>query len=173
MDDYSIPCLIYKISNKINSKLYIGVTTNGINHRWARHKRDARDPKYAHLPLYAAMREFGVDQFWIEQIEECTDTVSMYKRELEIIKDWETIHPNGYNFMGKQMGDAEAAIVRFNICEWTAKQYAETFGVSVATIRHIRSKYSAFQHITREHIPDNVDAILERAMRLRDIRRQA
>ena len=33
---------IYKITNNINNKVYIGQTKNSVNRRWTEHKRDSK-----------------------------------------------------------------------------------------------------------------------------------
>ena len=63
---------IYKISNTVNSKKYIGLTTNSIEHRFKQHKYKS---KTSDCLLYMAMRKYGVDKFYIEQIEECDNTL--------------------------------------------------------------------------------------------------
>jgi len=50
------------------------------------------------------MKEIGIEQFWIEIVEECSDEGAMHKREIEIIKDLGTICPNGYNLRSKVIG---------------------------------------------------------------------
>lgn len=58
---------IYKITNTINSKFYIGKTTKTILHRFNGHKRDhTKKNTY----LYKSMSKYGVDNFIVEQIEE-------------------------------------------------------------------------------------------------------
>ena len=62
-------CYIYKITNLINGKLYIGLTTNTIQQRWYYHLKDLEKKKSA---LYNAMNKYGVKNFKIETIEQCT-----------------------------------------------------------------------------------------------------
>lgn len=62
-------CYIYKITNLINGKLYIGLTTNTIQERWYYHLKDLEKKKSA---LYNAMNKYGVKNFKIEEIEQCT-----------------------------------------------------------------------------------------------------
>lgn len=163
--------LVYKIPNRVNDKLYIGSTANGIPYRWKEHQTAVFDSRQTHRPLYVAMKKYGIDQFWIEQVEECLDESTMHAREMEWIKDLGSICPNGYNAKIHTIGDKEAAIIRFNVYGWKAKQYAEAFGLSVESISYVKSRYSPFQHITRDHIPDNPDEIMARAARVRDIRK--
>lgn len=63
---------IYKIENKINHKLYIGKTNNTILERFKRHCQDSVKERNKNRPLYNAMNKYGILNFSIEQIEECS-----------------------------------------------------------------------------------------------------
>ena len=60
---------IYMIKNLLNNKIYIGQTKNFQN-RISGHIRDSRD-EMSHLKL--SMRNYGVENFSFELIEECLD----------------------------------------------------------------------------------------------------
>lgn len=88
---------IYKISNTINDKVYIGKTVETINIRWSRHKWEAFDtssPLY-NIHFYRALRKYGVENFKIEEIEETTDE-KLIEREKYWIKQFDSYN-NGYN----------------------------------------------------------------------------
>lgn len=66
---------IYKITNKENGKFYIGKTKRkSITRRWFEHQYNARKNDYRH-PLYDSIKRYGLEQFEIEIIEECEETV--------------------------------------------------------------------------------------------------
>ena len=87
---------IYKIENQINHKLYIGKTLFTIDRRWNQHKRNAMDDKFNHMPLYHAMRKYGIDNFVISSLEEVSDISRLSEREQYWIKYFDTYN-NGYN----------------------------------------------------------------------------
>lgn len=62
--------LIYKITNDINDKIYIGKTNFSIEKRFKEHCRDAQKDKCKNRPLYSAMNKYGIEHFHIESIEE-------------------------------------------------------------------------------------------------------
>lgn len=47
---------IYKITNKINDKIYVGKTLDTIENRWREHKNDYQKRRNEKRPLYSAMR---------------------------------------------------------------------------------------------------------------------
>lgn len=63
---------IYKITNLINGKIYIGQSRN-IKKRWQNHKCAAHNPnnKGYNYPLYRAIRKYGIENFRFEIIESC------------------------------------------------------------------------------------------------------
>lgn len=58
---------IYKITNLINNKVYIGQTKD-LHKRWKEHCGCASDRRYTNY-LYNAMRKYGIDNFKMEIIE--------------------------------------------------------------------------------------------------------
>lgn len=66
---------IYKITNNINDKIYIGKTLLSIEERFKEHCRDYKREKKEKRPLYNAMNKYGIEHFSIEQIEECPPDV--------------------------------------------------------------------------------------------------
>ena len=66
-------CGIYKITNQVNEKVYIG-QSNNIYKRWAEHKRLGANGDKCSL-LYKAIRKYGVDQFSFEIIEKCDESL--------------------------------------------------------------------------------------------------
>ena len=63
---------IYKITNDINGKIYIGKTLNSLEHRFNEHKRASRKKYCENRPLYSAMRKYGVENFSITLIEKAS-----------------------------------------------------------------------------------------------------
>ena len=65
---------IYKITNKLNNKCYIGKSSN-ITERWAYHKREySYFTKNWNKTLYKAFRKYGIDNFTFEVIEEMNES---------------------------------------------------------------------------------------------------
>lgn len=93
--------VIYKISNSINEKLYIGKTVKNPIKYWKNHKSFCRNG-YEKV-LYSAMRKYGILTFKFEIIEKIKSNNindlnnKLYKLEKMYIKILNTKVPNGYN----------------------------------------------------------------------------
>ena len=83
---------IYKITNQCNGMSYVGQSID-IQRRWAVHRRIMN---IKNTLLYQAMREFGIDNFSFEVIEEC-ELINLNDKEKYYIDKYNTMNPNGYN----------------------------------------------------------------------------
>jgi group I intron endonuclease len=98
---------IYKITNKVNGKIYIG-QTNDIEKRWKDHLSAVRN-NFGFF-IHNSIRKRGIDNFVFEVIEECED-IETNDREKFWISHYDSFH-NGYNLTSG--GDCD-----FNRCEET------------------------------------------------------
>lgn len=87
---------IYKITNQINGKCYIGQSTN-IQKRLNQHKRYAFDKSGASYNkiLYKAIRKYGIENFTFEVLEECSQEL-LNEQEIYWI-DYYNSYNEGYN----------------------------------------------------------------------------
>lgn len=81
---------IYKVTNKVNGKSYIGQTRNTVEFRWRQHYK-AKDNKYFHR----AIQKYGKENFEVVTLEEC-DVNLLNEREIYYINKYDTFN-NGYN----------------------------------------------------------------------------
>ena len=81
---------IYKITNKVNNKIYIG-----------KHKHDIPelDCKYVASGTYInrSIRTYGIDNFTIELIDVAYTVEELNDKEIMYIDKYDSIAPNGYN----------------------------------------------------------------------------
>ena len=84
---------IYLIENLINNKKYIGQSKN-ILARWCGHRCDS---KTKNLPLYKAMRKYGLENFKFSIVEECSIS-ELAAKEDYWINYYNCFLPNGYNY---------------------------------------------------------------------------
>lgn len=129
---------IYKITNDVNGKVYIGKTSSSLERRWKEHigsigKRDCKD-----RPLYRAMNKYGVEHFSIEAVEQCTN-VNASERERYWISYYNSYH-NGYNATyggdGKPTAN-RAIIILLWLANKTKKFMNKVTGYDLTTISRI------------------------------------
>lgn len=88
---------IYKITNLLNDKIYIGKTRTSIEERWVGHINASRYNKCT-MYISRAIKKYGVDNFKIEQIEECMNEQEMKDKESYYILKYKSYLKNiGYN----------------------------------------------------------------------------
>lgn len=86
--------IIYKITNKINNKIYIGQTTESLNKRWKRHISEYH---IRNMYISRAISKYGVDKFQIEEICQCFSIDELNEKEIFYINAYNSLSPNGYN----------------------------------------------------------------------------
>ena len=134
---------IYKITNLVNSKIYIGQSRQ-IEKRFQQHKNQAKfleeDKWYS--PLYIDMYSFGIDNFSFEVIEECT-IEELNEKEEYWIKYYNS-QENGYNITsggdctGKLSSDDVKNIIKLLQEKFlSVDDIAALYDVSGVTIRAI------------------------------------
>lgn len=86
---------IYKITNEVNNKIYIGKTLLTPEQRFKEHILDSKRNSEEQRPLYSAMNKYGIEKFHISTIEEC-DPDHLNEREKYWIEYFGSFK-NGYN----------------------------------------------------------------------------
>lgn len=88
---------VYKITNKVNNKIYIGQTIRQIEDRFKRHINDAVN-NILDTHLARAIRKYGADSFIISQIDQATSQEELTAKEYEWIIRLDSTNPEiGYN----------------------------------------------------------------------------
>jgi group I intron endonuclease len=90
---------IYKITNLINNKIYIGQSIH-IERRWQEHKKPS-----SCSCIGQAIKKYGINNFSFEIIEECP-TNRLAEREKYWINYFNTLVPNGYNVLDETESNA-------------------------------------------------------------------
>jgi group I intron endonuclease len=98
---------VYRITNDINQKVYVGKTHAALAHRWGQHKSTARSGGKGCFFIHRAMRRHGVDHFAIEALQTDISTA----KELNDAERWwitnqGSLCPGGYNFTDGGEGGA-------------------------------------------------------------------
>lgn len=85
---------IYKITNKVTNKSYVGKTTNTIESRFKEHISNARKIEGS-SQISKSLREYGTINHSVEVLEECDNTIIL-EREQYWINQLNSLH-TGYN----------------------------------------------------------------------------
>ena len=129
---------IYKIENKLNGKIYIGKTLKTIQERWKEHCRDFQKERYEKRPLYSAMNKYGIENFFIEEVEQCEESV-LSEREKYWIEYYGSFK-YGYNATkggdGRSYLDYDLVISTYKELK-NATETAKKLGIYEESVRNI------------------------------------
>ena len=87
---------IYRITNDVNGKVYIGQTIRTIEARLQIHFDSAKKPELQLIKFYRAINKYGAEHFKIEQIDSAHNQEELDEKE----KYWIQFHNSidlGYN----------------------------------------------------------------------------
>lgn len=136
--------LIYKITNKINKKIYIGQTIRSLKARWKRHTRGTSRC----TSLSNAIKKYGAENFTIEVIDKATTPDELNKKEIYWIAYYKSDEKEfGYNIqIGGRNGNKdhyklsekdELEIERLDADGISHIKIGEIFGINRKTVTFI------------------------------------
>jgi group I intron endonuclease len=101
---------IYKVTNLINNKLYIGITKQSLNKRLNQHFSN-------NYPLGKAMKKYGKVNFSIDVLEFANTLEDALKKETHYIKEFNTMIENdkGYNLISDTTCGEFTDIMKLNL----------------------------------------------------------
>lgn len=134
---------IYKITNIINNKSYIGQTSKNIFDRWKTHIYDSKRDKCKHRLLYSDINKYGENNFQIIEIEKCSDKEA-FDREIYWINYYNTFY-NGYNNTyggsGKHYIDHEQVCNLYSIYK-NCHDVSKILNISIDSVYKILTNYN-------------------------------
>lgn len=155
---------IYKITNLINNKIYIGQTINPISQRWSAHKSHAKNGSTHKLGR--AIRKYGEENFKIELIsqypmEELDEQERYWINQYKSFKDEYGYNTQlgGKDITGYYIVENEKEIIdyyqnyshnqletakHFNLTEYKLRQ--------ILTINHIPTDYTNYGNSSRKRV---------------------
>ncbi|MBR1645980.1 MAG: GIY-YIG nuclease family protein [Selenomonadaceae bacterium] len=123
---------VYKITNRLNEKPYVGLTQQSIEKRFMQHSK-------ANSPLGNAMRQCGLENFTIEVIERCETLEQAKKQERFWIRVLNSKVPHGYNQSDGGEGGYRKSVSNAN-ANYRAKAYDR---ISIDVKKGKRDAYNA------------------------------
>lgn len=126
---------IYKITNQINNKVYIGKTLKTIEERFSEHIKDSTRSLEEKRPLYRAFNKYGINNFTISLIEK-VKIEDLSSREQYWIQKYDS-YSNGYNATfggdGKQLYDYQKIVQQY-LSNKTVEELTKEFNCCKDTI---------------------------------------
>ena len=140
---------IYRITNLINGKQYIGKTSlSSIEQRFQQHIEDSKRTRKEKRPLYQAFNKYGTENFVIDLIEKVEDDEIASKRQTYWIQKLRTYigfnDSNGYN--ATLGGDGKRL--------YNYKELANEY-LKIGTIKNVCLKYKCDQQTVRQACKEN------------------
>ena len=88
--------IIYKITNNLNGKVYVGQTTRSLKARWDQHCRPSSGSLTA---IKSAITKYGKQNFKIQPLEIAETIQQLEELEIYYIKYFNSMAPKGYNIL--------------------------------------------------------------------------
>lgn len=147
---------IYKITNTINGKSYIGQTIQNVKERFYQHCATKCSKAVSNMAIHRAIKKYGKSNFTVEVIEEI-DSANLNDRERYWIKCYNSYN-NGYNSTkGGQDGckpfkdlDVESIIKEYNIGK-SLRTLGTIFKVDKQTIKDLLIRHNVELRTTRTY----------------------
>lgn len=132
---------IYKITNIVNNKIYIGLTTQTIKERWRQHASSAysKKSKSYNEVFKKAIRKYGENSFKIEEIDNGFTLEELKEKEKYWISYYNCCYANGgVGYNGTEGGDSPTCPgVEIYHIDILTGEIIETF----STIKDAEQKY--------------------------------
>ena len=107
---------VYKITNNINNKIYIGITNN-YKKRWDNEKSYPKNPERRQV-IQEAIHKYGKNNFSFEVLFSHLSIEEACEKEIQLIQEYNCLVPNGYNVdkggRNIKIGNAKKGIVNSN-----------------------------------------------------------
>ena len=147
---------IYKITNTINGKSYIGQTIQNVKERFYQHCATKCSKVVSNMAIHRAIKKYGKSNFTVEVIEEI-DSTNLNDRERYWIKYYNSYN-NGYNSTkGGQDGckpfkdlDVESIIKEYNTGK-SLRTLGTIFKADKQTIKDLLIRHNVELRTTRTY----------------------
>jgi GIY-YIG catalytic domain len=157
-------CFVYKITNKINGKCYIGKTIRSLDERWQQHWCDARAARYSNK-FHNALRKYGRENFDIYVVAEVDNPDILDEVERMAIEHFDsfkngynsTLGGNGYSYKARRnllnRGDYKPSpVIRPEKRRWQPR----SLDISTVTIKpHTSKSLAIFKEWVKKRINDD------------------
>lgn len=189
---------IYKILNTVDDEVYVGSTCCSLSQRMAKHRWSAKQTNLNHRKLYLKINELGIDNFYIELIENfpCENKEQLDAREQHYMrqigtlnmfipgrsgKQWREEHKEHRQTIQKEYYDRNRELLKEKTRQWSAsnkerkkqtdKEYAQTHKEE---IRQYNQQYrKTHKEELSQYRKANKDAIAAKQKEYREAHKEA
>lgn len=143
---------IYKITNRINGKIYVGQTVKTLEERFQKHcwGTTNKDKYHLNMAIKKAIRKYGKENFTIELIEE-VETDRLDEREVYWISFYDSYN-KGYNCtLGGQNGATrkcklswteENEVIEAKYLGFSIKEIEKVYNIDRTTVHNIFKRHN-------------------------------
>lgn len=139
---------IYKITNIVTNKYYIGMTKQEVSKRFSQHKSSSKKPNPKNY-LYNTMKKYGIENFIIEQLFKFSTKEECCRKEIELISE----NIGGYNLAkGGETGFSMLEKSEEEIANWKEALCEKRKGKKPALgMKHTEENKKLFSKVSREY----------------------
>lgn len=158
---------IYKITNKVNKKVYIGQTIQSIKDRWYKHCRTKNISKAEkNMYIKRAIIKYGKENFVIESLEKCDPTL-LNEREKYYISYFDS-YRNGYNSTEGGQGGVkplqtsekiQKEVIELYSCGFSLRAIGKEYNIDKTTVKGILIAHNIPIRMTRTYKLSQKDRI--------------
>lgn len=143
---------IYKITNHINGKIYVGQTTKSLKERFQKHcwGTTEKDSYHLNMAIKKAIKKYGKENFTIELIEE-VEATKLDEREVYWISFYDSYN-KGYNCTkGGQNGATrptklswteENEVIEAKYLGFSIKEIGEAYNIDRTSVHNIFKRHN-------------------------------
>lgn len=130
--------ILYKLTNEINGKSYIGKTYDTLENRIIGHLYDAKKDRCKNRPIYRAINKYGAEKFLVTVLGYFSEEI-LEEKEIEFIELYNT-YKKGYN--ATLGGDSKR---RLNFSNQDIKEAVERTDSTTAASRYLEIDFSTLK----------------------------
>lgn len=157
---------IYKITNKINGKIYVGQTMKSLEERFQKHcwGTTEKDSYHFNMAIKKAIKKYGKQNFTIELIEEVKQD-ELDEREVYWISYYDSYN-QGYNCtLGGQNGATrptslnwreENEVIEAKFLGFSSREIGEVYNIDRSTVKNIFNRHHLIMP-TKRNLESRID----------------